>query len=294
MEYSGEDDFDQINVLAIPGGTNNQNGRFEFLDDRTAAPAARAWGSPTWRWACSATMPSSASAPSPSGGRSRPTSSSRTRGGRPATLHSKAAFRWVFWPPWYSTTNNIANFDRAVLRSGAGGDHQPVERPARSAGIATTASCCRATDSKARATTWSSRGIPRVQALFRGEPRGFSDMHYNVIEPRVGVAYSLNDKTTVRASAGVFHNRTTLNDSTILGGNPPFQPMVDRGRTASRTIRAAERAARRTCRSRMQAQDVAFKHPTSYMWAVGVGREDPLRLRPGCDLRRTARPVPAA
>jgi hypothetical protein len=27
VEYSGEDDFDQINVSAIPGSTNNQNGR---------------------------------------------------------------------------------------------------------------------------------------------------------------------------------------------------------------------------------------------------------------------------
>src|SRR5207247_2319013 len=34
IEYSGEDDFDQINVAAIAGGTNNQNGRFEFLDNR--------------------------------------------------------------------------------------------------------------------------------------------------------------------------------------------------------------------------------------------------------------------
>ena len=39
--------------------------------------------------------------------------------------------------------------------------------------------------------------------------------------------YPLNDKTVVRASAGVFHNRVTLNDSTLLGGNPPFQPQVD-------------------------------------------------------------------
>src|SRR6185295_8526814 len=36
IEYSGEDDFDQINVNAIPGGTNNQNGRFEFLDNRAS------------------------------------------------------------------------------------------------------------------------------------------------------------------------------------------------------------------------------------------------------------------
>ena len=34
FEYSGQDDFDQINVSAIPGSTNNQNGRFEFQDSR--------------------------------------------------------------------------------------------------------------------------------------------------------------------------------------------------------------------------------------------------------------------
>jgi hypothetical protein len=34
VEYSGQDDFDQINVSAIPGSTNNQNGRFEFADGR--------------------------------------------------------------------------------------------------------------------------------------------------------------------------------------------------------------------------------------------------------------------
>ena len=34
FEYSGEDDFDQINVQPIPGSTNNQNGRFEFTDAR--------------------------------------------------------------------------------------------------------------------------------------------------------------------------------------------------------------------------------------------------------------------
>ena len=34
FEYSGEDDFDQINVNAQPGDTNNQNVRFEFTDSR--------------------------------------------------------------------------------------------------------------------------------------------------------------------------------------------------------------------------------------------------------------------
>ena len=36
----------------------------------------------------------------------------------------------------------------------------------------------------------------------------------------------VNEKTIVKVSAGVFHNRVTLNDSLLLGGNPPFQPQV--------------------------------------------------------------------
>ena len=89
VEYSGEDDFDQINVNSIPGGTNNQNGQFEFRNS-TSGPA-RASASRTWRWASSPTTRRSVSARSPSGGRSRPTSSSRTRGSRPATSRSRAA-----------------------------------------------------------------------------------------------------------------------------------------------------------------------------------------------------------
>ena len=67
---------------------------------------------------------------------------------------------------------------------------------------------------------------PQVQALFRGEPRGFSKTHYNVFEPRLGMSYSLNQKTILRTSAGIFHNRVLLNDSTLLGGNAPLQPMA--------------------------------------------------------------------
>ena len=34
FECAGQNDFDQINVQGVPGGTNNQNGRFEFRDSR--------------------------------------------------------------------------------------------------------------------------------------------------------------------------------------------------------------------------------------------------------------------
>ena len=82
IEYSGEDDFDQINVNSIPGGTNNQNGQFEFRNSGTARSGV---GMADMALGCSPTTPRSASARSRSGAPWRPTSSSRTRGSQRAT-----------------------------------------------------------------------------------------------------------------------------------------------------------------------------------------------------------------
>ena len=113
-----------------------------------------------------------------------------------------------------------------------------------------------------------------MQALFRGEPRGFSKTHYNVFEPRLGVSYSLNPKTILRTSAGIFHNRVLLNDSTLLGGNAPLQPMavVSAGSVDDPSGGGSGGA---DLPLGVQAQDVEFKHPTSYMWSTGVQREVP-------------------
>ena len=83
VEYSGEDDFDQINVNATPGGTNNQNGAFTFTD--SARRRNRPVDLERRARACSATTPSSDSATSRSGARSRPTCSFRTPGSRERT-----------------------------------------------------------------------------------------------------------------------------------------------------------------------------------------------------------------
>jgi hypothetical protein len=66
----------------------------------------------------------------------------------------------------------------------------------------------------------------------------------------------------------------TLNDSTLLGGNPPFQPMVTVSNGSVDNPGGAGGAA--DLPFGIQGQDVAFKHPTSYMWSAGVQREIPL------------------
>ena len=74
----------------------------------------------------------------------------------------------------------------ARLRHGQRADRSTRHRPLSGA-TATTASSCRATASRTRATTRSSP-TTRRPALFRGLPRGFSETHSNVFEPRLGIA----------------------------------------------------------------------------------------------------------
>ncbi len=273
IEYSGEDDFDQINVQAIPGGTNNQNGQFEFRNSSTArsgvAIADMALGLYTnyaelgqrafTKWRALATDLFVQDSWKPT-----------------ANLTIEGGLRYVIWPPWYSTTNNVANFDPRFYNTAT----EAIINPSNGrliGGDRYNGIVLPGDGFKDEGNQLIVAQNPAVLALFRGEPRGFSKTHYNVLEPRAGVSYSLDDRTILRGSAGVFHNRVTLNDSTLLGGNPPFQPMVTvsngsvdnpgGGATGGTNLPFG-----------MQAQDVEFKHPTSYMWSAGVQREVPFNI----------------
>ena len=272
VEYSGEDDFDQINVNSIPGGTNNQNGLFEFRNSSSSRSglgvADMALGIFTnyaeigeraftkWRalagdfflqdsWVVN------------------------------DKLTVQGGVRYALWPPWYSTTNNIANFDPRFYNS----TNAAVINPATGrlvSGPRYNGIVLPGDGFVGEGKDLQVASNPQVLALFRGEPRGFSKTHYDLFEPRVGATYKLNEKTILRASGGVFHNRVTLNDSTLLGGNPPFQPMVtvangsvdNPGGTAGATDLPFG----------MQGQDTEFKLPMSYMWTVGIQREIPFGI----------------
>jgi hypothetical protein len=267
IEYSGEDDFDQINVQAIPGGTNNQNGQFQFSNSGSSRSGLGISDMALGLFTTYAEIGERAF----TRWRSLATDLFIQDSWKPrSNLTIEGGVRYVLWPPWYSTTNNIANFEpqfydkanEAVISPSTG---RIVSGP-RYNGIVLPGD-----GFEGEGNDLVVAQDPRVQALFRGEPRGFSQTHKNVFEPRVGASYSMNDKTILRASTGIFHNRVTLNDSSLLGGNPPFQPMVvvadglvdnPGGVGGSSDLPFG-----------MQAQDLVFKHPTSYMWSAGVQRE---------------------
>ena len=267
IEYSGEDDFDQINVNAMPGGTNNQNGRFEFLDNRAGGTGL-------------------AVANVGDG------SVQQLRRDRPARLHAVARAR-----------------DRRLRAGLVEADEQPDHRRRHPLGDSGRRGTRRPTTSRTsiRSSTTRRRapiidpatgriiggnrynGIvlpgngfngdgtslvvasdPAVLALFRGQPAA-SRRRTTTCSSR-GWASRTRSTTrrSLRASAGVFHNRVTLNDSTLLGGNPPFQPQVS---VSNGSVDNPGAGGAASLPFAMTAQDVVFKHPTAYI----VGDRRPAR-----------------
>jgi hypothetical protein len=273
MEYSGEDDFDQINVAAIPGGTNNQNGRFEFQDNRAGGTTLAVSNVALGLFSNYAEIGQRALTK----WRALATDLFVQDSWKPTDrLTIEGGLRWAFWPPWYSTTNNIANFDPRFYD------------PARAAVIDRSTGRLVGGDRfngivlpgdgfEGEGKNLVVASDPRVQGLFRGEPRGFSQTHANAFEPRFGLAYSINDKTVARLSGGIFHNRVTLNDSTVLGGNPPFQPMVT---VANGVVDnpGGGAGASTDLPFGINSQDTVFKHPTAYSWAASLQRQVPLGI----------------
>jgi hypothetical protein len=90
----------------------------------------------------------------------------------------------------------------------------------------------------------------------------------------LGIAYSFNDKTVVRAGVGRYFTRLGVSDSVFLGGNPPFQPsiavsngLVDNpGGSAGGQINFP---------LIVTTQDPIFKNPESWQWNSTVQRDTP-------------------
>ncbi len=113
---------------SIPGGTNNQNGQFDFRNTSSGRTglgiADMALGLFTnyaeigerartnWRALATDIFVQDSW---------RPTSDLTIEGG----------FRYALWQPWYSTTNNIANFDPRFYDKNERGGDQPRHGPHR-------------------------------------------------------------------------------------------------------------------------------------------------------------------
>jgi hypothetical protein len=267
LERSGQNDFDQINVTGVPGGTNNQNGRFEFTDARTGGTGLAIGNVALGLFDRYAEL-----------------------GARPFTPYRSHMLEWFAqdsWKatdklrlefgmrhsiiqPYYSLWRNMAVFDPAsyVISQAA------VQDPAT--GAILSGNPLNGIIIPGDGWPDSAKGrIPIADSgaynkLFKGS-KEYSKVHMTDFQPRLGIAYAISPKTVFRAGGGRFMTRTGVSDSVFLGANPPFQPnasvatgSVDNpgGATANATLPLF-----------VTTQDPIFHMPSSWGWNTTFQRE---------------------
>jgi hypothetical protein len=234
FEYSGENDGDQINVSTVPGGSNNQNGTFQFSDARTGLGATSGIG-----------LANLALGLADSYTEIGPRAYTIWRGLMfeefvqdswkvTPKLHVEYGLRITTIQGYHPLWGNADYFSGALYSQsqavqvdrvsgnvilGTGNPYNGVVIPGMSA-----------FPSSAQGRVLAD-GNPicdgaSCNSLFNANiSRNYIDT-VSPIQPRVGIAYQLNDKTVIRAGIGRFVTRMGLLDNVFPGGNSPFQPFV--------------------------------------------------------------------
>ncbi len=108
--------------------------------------------------------------------------------------------RWEFHPGYSDAGFNIANFDRSIPRTGrVVVMNDPQARTLVAPGAITSFNGCPGAAINGVPCT------PIVTAKEAGLPEGLRENYYTQFLPRLGLAYRLNDKTTLRAGGGLYN-----------------------------------------------------------------------------------------
>jgi hypothetical protein len=275
FERAGQNDFDQINVSGVPGGTNNQNGRFVFSNTTPGGTGVAIANAAIGLFDTYAEL--------------------GTRSFTPYRGHMYEWFvqdSWKVTPrlrleggvrhsiiqPYYSLWRNMLVFDskyydpnNTVVMDPATGRVVSGSLQARYNGLVFPGD----------GFTDAAKGDGRVPIantgqfdfLFRNgtEGKSYSDLNVlNTFQPRFGFAYSFNDKNVIRGGAGRFLTRLGVSDSVFLGGNPPLQPSVS---ASFGNVDNPGGASGVNFPLTITTQDRNFRAPEAWTWNLTYERE---------------------
>ncbi|MCL5744359.1 MAG: hypothetical protein M1541_10600 [Acidobacteria bacterium] len=270
FERSGQNDAEQLNVTGVPGGTNNQAGRFVFDDRRSGAPG-------TGLAIANAAM-----------GLFTTYAEIGPRSYTPYRGHMFEWFAQDSWkvtpkltvelglrhtmqtPYWYSLWRNMAVFDP--------NHYDPAKAAVIDPVTGNIISGNRYNGVVIPGNGWpeAARGrIPMADtgefnSLFSGGDKTWGQYHLADFQPRVGVAYAINSKTAIRSGVGRFFARQEIWDNISLGGNPPFQPMAS---IANGLADNPGGGTRLDYPFFYQTFEPVLKNPSSWQWNATVERE---------------------
>jgi hypothetical protein len=279
-EYDGENDNDEINVQACNTCTNNQNGQFLFSDNggKFVRPG----------FALASTGVAAANAALglfDSYSEIGPRAYTVFRGsmwegfGQDSwkarqNLTITYGLRYSVIVPYHAIWNNMIVFDPSLYDPANAVTVDP--KTGLITGTPTIAQLYNGMVIPGSGFPASAKGrVPAADSglysgLFHNVPNHYSDIQWGDVQPRLGVAYQLNNKTVLRAGGGRFFTRLGVSDSIFLGGNPPFQP------NASVSFGSADNpggSGTNNVPLVVTTQSKAFKNPEAWAWNGTVERE---------------------
>ena len=270
FERSGQNDFDQINVAGVPGGTNNQNGRFVFDDVRPGGAVGSGTGITNAALGLFSTY-------AEIGNRSF----TPYRGhmfeffGQDSwrvnqKLKVEIGFRASWQNGYYkSLWGNMAYFDPK--------NYDPAQAAVVDRASGNVLSGNRFNGVRIPGSSFPEAGKGRVPAIDSGlfnnlldGGNGYPAPSRMNIMPRIGLAYSVTTKQVIRMGFGGFVARPGVYDSVFLGGNPPFQPSAS---VTNGNVDQPGGATRAAFPQFFMTIDPAYQVPLSYQWNATYQRE---------------------
>jgi hypothetical protein len=270
VERSGMKDQIQLSAAAAPA-TTNQNGSFRFTDARSGSPSSGMalsnailglfddytefgtkpltnfigmgydfYGQDSWKLT------------------------------RQLTL--ELGLRYSLWQQWRDENNAIASFqsefydpsravtiDRAVgfVVPGSGDQFNGIVLPGDGP-----------TDEALRLFPQ----LGSLSRLYRGVDPGFAPDPKDGLQPRLGMAFAVNDGMTIRGGVGRFLNRPQINTTAAYGFNPPLSEMAT---VISGNVDAPAGAERRTFPLVMAMFSPDYANASSWAWNVTADRQLP-------------------
>lgn len=236
FERAGENDNDEINVQACPTCTNTQNGQFQFTDKRAGGTGVAIADAALGLFDTYSEIGHRAY--TIFRGNMWETFAQDSWSLTPK-LHVDYGLRYTVIVPYHATWGNMIVFDpkfydpaKAVTINRSTGLIVGQVDPKTGLVLGTGKDVYNGMVIPGSGFPNSAKGrVPEADPnqfdfsrLFRGVPDHYSDIQWNNIQPRVGIAYRLTEKNVIRAGAGRFITRLGVSDSVFLGGNPPFQP----------------------------------------------------------------------
>lgn len=271
FERAGQNDFDQINVSGVPGGTNNQNGRFVFNNTTPGGTGVAIANAAIGLFDTYAELGTRSF--TPYRGHMIEWFVQDSWKATPK-LRLEAGVRHSIIQPYYSLWRNMVVFDSKYYNPSLSLTQDPRT------GVITAGSLqARYNGLVIPGDGWPASAGGRIPIassgeynfMFRGEPKQYSDIQVaKTFQPRVGFAYALNDKTVFRGGAGRFLTRLGVSDSVFLGGNPPLQPSVS---VSYGSVDNPGGASGVNFPLTITTQDRNFRAPESWTWNLTFERE---------------------